>query len=383
MPSQLCRVGLFLPPTAGYFTDVIIGVQEFASAHPHWVIEVSPNYEEAVRTLELWRPHGFLFDAASSDEWRALLRRSRAPGVQVGGQEVPGVVRVSTDNPAIGAMAADHFLARGFRNFAFCGYSYIDWALERRDGFAAAVARAGGELAVYPDEAAPLHVRTVDHELREWIEALPKPVAVFACHDRAAMLVGKACELAGVRVPDDVAIVGVDNNLVECFFTNPPLSSVMGSARRIGYEAAILLDAMMRGGKSPPQSLLIPPAGVDVRASTDVLAIEDPDLAAAVEFITEHAGEKLTVEDVADAVGVSRRQLERMFLAGLKRSPKSEIVRAHVERAKALLVSTDQSALLVALGSGFPSASKFATVFKRVTGLSPVAFRKRYGMRRR
>jgi len=244
-----------------------------------------------------------------------------------------------------------------------------------------------------------IHASTVTGDLADWAARLPKPIGVFACHDRAAMLLGRACASAGIDVPEDMAILGVDNNPVECNLTNPPLSSVMGSARRIGYQGSILLDALMRGGAvedaalqsdspqiaspHPNSALRVAPAGVAVRGSTDIYATDDPDLLAALRFIKEHAGEPIEVRDVAKAAIVTRRMLERKFAHILGRSPRQQILLAHIERAKELLINTDLSMLDVALRSGFPSSSKFSTVFRRETSHAPMAFRRLYGQARK
>jgi LacI family transcriptional regulator len=183
-----------------------------------------------------------------------------------------------------------------------------------------------------------------------------------------------------VRVPDDVAILGVDNSVLECGFTTPPLSSIMGSARRVGYESAALLDRLIDGAPPPKEPLLVPPAGIARRQSTDVLALSDPDLVAALKFIHQHANEPIDVSDVTSAVLVSRRMLERKFTRILNRSPREEIRRAHIARAKSLLVNSNQQVLHVAMESGFPSASKLSAVFKRETGVSPTVYRRLYGM---
>ena len=387
MPQRFKQVGLFLPSTPGYMSDVLAGVLEFANSAGDWVIEVCHSLAIAEATTAWWRPDGVIVNAGE-DDWSPLIRRLDLPTVQVGGQPLPGVPRVVTDHDAIGRLAARHFIERGFRHFAFLGYASLNWSTERRQAFCDALAEAG--FTCHDSGPLPtIHASTVTGDLADWAARLPKPIGVFACHDRAAMLLGRACASAGIDVPEDMAILGVDNNPVECNLTNPPLSSVMGSARRIGYQGSILLDKLMRGGAVEDAALRfdlplrVAPAGVAVRGSTDIYATDDPDLLAALRFIKEHAGEPIEVRDVAKAAIVTRRMLERKFAHILGRSPRQQILLAHIERAKELLINTDLSMLDVALRSGFPSSSKFSTVFRRETSHAPMAFRRLYGQARK
>ncbi len=378
MAQRFKQVALFLPPTPGYLSDVLNGVIEFARSSGDWVIEVCHTLAIAEATVAWWRPDGVLLNATDGD-WAPLIERLGIPTVQVGGQPLGTVPRVVTDNDAIGRLAARHFIDRGFRNFAYLGYGSLAWSCERGRAFCESLEEAGLRCNTYGDDGGIIHASNVQGTLADWVAKLPKPVAVFACHDRAAMLLGRACAWLKLEVPDNVAILGVDNNPVECGLTTPAISSVMGSARRIGYQGSVLLDRMMKGEPVSLDSLRVAPAGVAVRGSSDIYATDDPDLLAAIKYIKQHADEPIEVGDVARAIIVTRRMLERKFRAILNRSPREQILLAHVETAKDLLINTNLSMLEVAIRSGFPSSSKFATVFKREATLAPLAFRRLYG----
>jgi LacI family transcriptional regulator len=375
--SQPRQVALFLPPMLGYFADTVMGIQEYAQSAGDWAVEVCPTLEIANATCREWLPDGILVGFTDGD-WAGLLRRLKVPAVQVGGTAIAGLARVSTDNHAIGKVAANHFLERGLRRFAFCGYDSTDWSEEREAGYRQVLAQAGHACTVFRGGQGEIFSGAITGALAGWVRSLAKPVAIFTCHDRIAMLLANTCAYLRTHIPEEVAILGVDNDLLACGFAAPPISSVMGSARRVGYEAAVLLNDLMNGGKSPPASILVPPAGVAVRQSTDVLSIADADVVAALKFIREHATRPIEVSDVADEVAVSRRNLERKFQALLNRTPQEEILRARIAHAKMLLLSTNSSVLNVALQTGFPSASKFSGVFRRETSMSPRIFRRLY-----
>jgi LacI family transcriptional regulator len=376
MFREIC---LFLAPTAGYLEDVALGVQEYARGNSKWMIEICPTFEAANATTRKYRPHGVLV-ASNGGVYTSLIRRLNLPAVELGGEARLGVPVVSTDNQAIGRMGAEHLRDLGFSHFAYCGYRHQSWSLEREQGFRAALHIPADHYFNYQAGDGEIFVGTVATSLADWVRKLPRPIAILACHDRVAMLLANACSFLRIRVPDDVAILGVDNSMLECGFTTPPLSSIMGSARRVGYESAALLDRLIDGAPAPKKPLLVPPAGIARRQSTDVLAIADPDLVTALKFIHQNASEPIDVSDVTTAVLVSRRMLERKFIRILNRSPREEILRAHLARAKSLLVTTNQQVLQVALDSGFPSASKLSAVFKRETGVSPTVYRRLYGM---
>jgi LacI family transcriptional regulator len=180
----------------------------------------------------------------------------------------------------------------------------------------------------------------------------------------------------GVAVPDEVAVLGVDNDEVLCDLADPPLSSIIPDTRRIGYEAASCLDRMMRGEPSPGPATVIPPLGVVTRRSTDVLAVEDRTLSRAARFIREHACEGIAVEDVLAAIPLSRSVFERRFLKVFGRTPKAEIVRMQLQRVMQLLAETDLPLKQIADRAGFEHAEYMSAAFKKRTGLTPGQYRR-------
>jgi LacI family transcriptional regulator len=212
-------------------------------------------------------------------------------------------------------------------------------------------------------------------EVAHWVEALPRPVGLMACNDIRGQQVLNACREVGIAVPEEVAVLGVDNDDVLCDLSYPTLSSIVPDTHRIGHEAAALLERMI-GGESPPRkSTLIPPLGVVTRRSTDVLAIEDRHLARAVRFIREHACEGITVEDVLEHVPLSRSVFERRFDQLFGHTPKAEILRARLDRLKQLLAETELPLKQIAFKVGFEHAEYMNVFFKERTGQTPGQFR--------
>jgi LacI family transcriptional regulator len=217
-------------------------------------------------------------------------------------------------------------------------------------------------------------------DLVAWIKQRPKPLGLMLCYDHVGPPVTQACREAGVAVPEEVAIVGVDNNDVVCAICDPPLSSVCPNHEEVGYQGAALLDRIMTGGAAPAGPIVIPPRTVVVRQSSSVSAIEDPVVSAALSMIREHACNGLQVRDVAENVPVSRSVLQRRFQAVLGRSVHNEIVRVQLRKAQELLKETDLSVRTIAEKAGFKHPEYMAAVFKHRVGVTPVQYRRRYQM---
>jgi LacI family transcriptional regulator len=293
-------------------------------------------------------------------------------------QEVPGLVNVVTDSQAIGRMAAEHLLHCGFRHFAFCGVEERPWSQLRGEFFAARIREAGLQTLFYEVPRARLadSWRGERQSMAAWLAALPKPLGLMAANDDRGQQVIEACRIAGLQVPDEVAVIGSDNDEVVCGLSDPPLSSVAINFARAGYEAAAALDALMRGRRKLPPRILAPATHVVARRSTDMLAIEDTAVARALRFIREQGRGNLSVSEVVRAAGVSRRLLEKRFRKLLGRPILKEIRRVRVEHIARLLVETDLPVARIADTLGFADVQHVSRYFRAEQQTSPVAYRR-------
>jgi LacI family transcriptional regulator len=296
-----------------------------------------------------------------------------------------GVPYIATDDEAVARLAVGHFLERGFRHFAFCGFPGADYSDNRSAGFERLVGEAGFACHVYRPSRRPRPAGTeareqrgwtTEGEVTGWTEALPKPVGLLACNDIRAQQVLTTCRAIGVAVPDEVAVLGVDNDEVLCDLADPPLSSVVPDTHRVGYEAASLLERMMAGEPAPEAVQAVSPLGVVTRRSTDVLAVEDRAISSAVRFIREHACEGITVDDVLAGLPLSRSVFERRFARIFGRTPKAEIMRTQLDRVKRLLAETDLPLKQIASRTGFRYPEYMSTAFKERTGQTPGQYRR-------
>ena len=214
----------------------------------------------------------------------------------------------------------------------------------------------------------------------DWVAALPKPVGILACTDQLGFWLLDACRRVGSAVPEEVAVVGVENDETLCQLATPRLSSVAFDGVRVGYESAALLDRLMRGEQPPQEPLVVPPRGIVVRQSSDIVAIDDAAVAAALRFIREHACHGVSVAEVIGRVGLSRTVLERRMRAAIGRTPGEEIVRVRFARVKALLAETDLTVAEIADRCGMEHPQYLAASFKKQFGMTPGAFRRRHGV---
>jgi LacI family transcriptional regulator len=332
------------------------------------------------RELKIMRPAGMIA-LVVNDHLAQALRSVRGPVVNVANvlSDLP-FPRVSTDHPQVARLAAMHLRERGFHHFGFVGHPQHAYSLEREAAFRAILDEHGLSLAVYHEHPAPSYrnrgrLLVLNPGLRRWLLALPKPVGIFACNDLWGLPILEACRLAGLSVPDEVAVLGVDNDELRCELARPALSSIAVPAERVGYEAAALLERLLVGAKPPRQPRLIPPIRVVTRQSTDVVAGRDSEVNTAVRFIRDHGHQPLSVNEVLRHVSVSRRSLERRFRALLERGIGEEIQRVHLERGRDLLATTSLSMDEIAERAGFSSPSYMCRVFRRELGLTPTAYR--------
>jgi len=220
-----------------------------------------------------------------------------------------------------------------------------------------------------------------DSELCNWLESLTRPAALFACNDGLALEVSEACQQIGLNIPEDIAILGVDNDEQLCMMERPPLSSIILSPGEIGFRAAQVIDSFIQKSPKHPQVVHLPPKGIQLRQSSDIMAVTDKMLADALGYIRKNAHKPITVEDVCDELMVSRRSLEKRTQKLLGHSPLQEIRRVHVDQAKTLLIETDMTMPQIAAGSGFRSQARLSVVFRRLTGMTPTNYRNQFRTR--
>ncbi|MCC7086614.1 MAG: DNA-binding transcriptional regulator [Pirellulales bacterium] len=381
MVDNVPHVALIIETSMAYGRGLLKGVSQYVTENGYWstYIDQRSLNDPPPTWLQNWNGNGVIM-RAQTRRIIQVVASLKVPAIDTLHHYAElGVPLVIPDHQAIAATAAEHLLDRSFRHFAFVGVERAHWSKSRRDAFVAVLRRAGFPCQVY----SPLSRRRFlesweggQQDLTEWLCDLPKPVGIVAAHDLRALCVLDACRRGGIVVPEQAAIIGVDNDEPLCMHGNPPLSSVVIDHNLIGYQAAALLDRMMQGKKCSTRPIQIRPRGVVTRRSSDVVAIEDALTAKAVRYIRQCACDGINVDDVAQHCGVSRRTLERSFGLFLGFSPHDQIVRTKVTRAKELLADTDYPLDTVAAKSGLSQAAYLNVLFKREVGMTPGEYRK-------
>jgi LacI family transcriptional regulator len=365
---------------SSYCRGVVKGVVDYARHHTSWMLIAKPTaHREVLANLRDLECDGVI--APVGAKWaRRRLVEADLPTVNVAeSRNAEGFATVTLDSRAAGRMAGEYLLAQGHRNFAFVSHGVRLYSMRRQDGFAEAVEQAGCACAVLTTDPAEREGQVVQlNRMERWLRDLPRPCGLLAADEGQARDVLEAARRASVAVPDELAVVsiGIDDLLID--ITHPALSSVRLPLHRIGYEAAALLSRLLTGAAPPAQPALLEPLGIDARLSSDLLAIEDEGVAAAVRFIRGHADQPIQVGNILEAVAVSRRSLERRFRQVLGRSPQSEIQRVHLQRARQLLIETSLAMPDVAERSGFRNADRLAAAFRRIHRVTPTAFRRQH-----
>jgi LacI family transcriptional regulator len=329
-----------------------------------------------------------------SKQWDGVISRHTTPAlvqvctelkiplVDLNDVEIyPGIPKIRPDNVGLGHLGAEHFLERGHQHFGFTGFANDGWSCERRDGFLEALRLAGRKCNVYdvnyPGDLTPIWDVEQIASLEGWLKRLPKPVAVMACNDMRAQQIITAAQSSGILVPEEVAVLGVNNDPIRCELAYPPLSSVVPNAFQSGYHAAEVLAELLAGRKPKNYDQRIEPVGVVTRPSSDVLAIDDRNVATALSFIRERACQGITVDQVMRHAFASRSQLEKKFRHYLGRSPQAEIRRVQVAKIRQLLFETDFPLKKIAELTGFEHVEYMCVLFKRLAGDSPGIYRKK------
>jgi LacI family transcriptional regulator len=376
------RVALLVETSVIYGRGILSGITKYLREHFRWSLFLEQRELGAGPPpwLATQRWDGII-SRATTPELAQQFRLMAVPVVDLNDLH-PGLgfPRIVSDHRLIGTMGAEHLMEKGYLRFGFCGFAGELWSRERREGFRDAIERVGARLSsfdsVWRGEDAPAWDED-QARLADWLGTIERPAAIMACNDARGRHVLEACSTLGINVPEELAVIGVDDERIFCDLCSPPLSSVRPNPELIGYQAAAVLDGLMAGGLPPAGAVLslIAPIGIVARQSTDASAILDPTVAAALRFIRDQALHGCTVEDLLAAVPMSRSALERRFRKHIGRSPQEEIWAVRLGRIKELLRETDLKLPTIAELCGIEHPEYLSVVFKRETGMTPGEYR--------
>jgi LacI family transcriptional regulator len=375
------RVAVVIEASNAYARGLLTGIHRHVREHEPWTVFL-PEHGRGSPPLEAlakWVGDGVIARIETKSTAKALEKLRRKLGIPIidvsAARLVADLPYVETDDAMIATVAADHFFERDFRHFAFLGDDRFRWSDNRCRAFVQAVTAKGHDVDVFSHRRRKTAPADDDEAVEAWLARLPKPVALLACYDIRGRQAIDACRRAGIAVPDEVAVLGVDDDEVLCGLASPPLSSVMPDAIGAGRLAAELLDQLMRGGQLKRSEWLLPPLGIITRQSTDVLAIDDPLVVAAIRQIRDHACDGMKVTDVARALKTTRRVLENRFTKRVGHTPHEEIARVQFRRVEHLLLETELSLAAIAARAGFKHTEYMTVAFTKRHGMPPSRWR--------
>lgn len=380
MTTEPLHIGLVFTYSFTFYRGILRGIRRYMEARPDWRFTVIVPDEHSLRMPVRHRPDG-LITSMDTQHVVQSLSSWRRPAVDVSAVFAKvRFPRVRVDNGRVGQLAATHFRERGLQHFAFVGPKGHLYSDERRDAFSQSVQEFGFSVSHYEVRLEPpfdllSQGWSLDPAFMQWLRGLPKPIGVFVPFDFWGVQMAESCRRAELRVPEDVALLGVDNDDAFCELARPPLSSIMLPTEQIGYEAAVQLERLICGARPTSESILLQPIGVATRRSTETLAIDDREVVAAIRYIREHAHLPIQVDEVLRQVPIGRRTLERRCRATLGWGLGEEIQRSHFERACRLLANTDLPMEAVAVQSGYSGFRHLGLAFRRTLSMAPSAYR--------
>lgn len=386
--SKVPKVILLIEKSRAFGRGLLYGIVRYSNLHGPWLFYMEPDMDKKRREQPYKWIRDLDVDGIIGYTWDASLIKT------IVNSGIPAMIRgidkatskalcMVTNQIAIGRMAAEYFLKRGFKHFAYCGFNDMVWSQQRGNHYGQTINKSGYKCFFYQQPKAK-RLRTADKEqaiIAEWLQSMPKPIALMAGNDDRSQDVLAACKMANLDVPTEVAILGVDNDELVCNLSYPQLSSIALSTEGAGYEAARILYKLMSGQKITREEDQVPisPLYIVTRQSTDITAIEDRQVAEAIDFIRKHSKELILVGDVAEEVGLSRRALEQRFRKMLKHSVHDEIARTRVDQMAVMLINTNLSISQIARQLGYSIANNISRYFKQQKGMSPLDYRKKFG----
>lgn len=381
----MAKILLLTDFSSGYSRNLLKGIVRYSKEVGNWSFQRMPLYYRmlygengVVEWAKKWQADAII--AQLTDVNIELLNDLNIPIiVQNYRDRNKAVSNLTGDYFNTGVMAAKFFLNRGYRNFAFYGFKGAIWSRERADGYSHEIEKQGYKLAVLENDNKDKEEWSYNHTvLGNWLQSLPKPVALFACDDHFALQISETCNVYNINVPDDIAILGVDNDDLLCNISDPPLSSIVLDVENGGYNAGKLLHQLITKEITEPFNIVVNPLIIERRKSTEKYAVSDKNIRIILNYIEKNYANHLSVEELVKQVPLSRRVLEKKFKEETGESLYQYIQNYRIDQFTRLLITTDYSLFEAALQSGFENYKNVSRVFRKYKSLSPAEYRKRY-----
>ena len=375
------NVAVIVETSNSYARGVLRGIHDYVRTRRGWTLYLTEHGRHEIDESFAcnWKFNGAIA-RIETDRMARIITAMNVPTIDVSAARlIDGIPWVETDDEAITHAALEHLQDCGLQNFAFFGDPFYNWSVWRQQSFERILGRPDiirSRIFNLPARQEPrVGWWTQREAIRDWLDSLPKPVGIYACYDACGQQLLEICRFYDFKVPEDIAVIGVDNDELLCELATPSMSSVVPNSFGTGVHAAELLDRMMSGEQVAARKYSIEPLGVRKRVSTDVLTVDDHHVAQAIAFIRQNAHKNIRVEDVLSIVPLSRRVLEARFRRALNRTPHQEILRVRANAVRELLLETNMSLSEISEALGIEHPEYLSVFFKKETGLSPREYR--------
>ncbi len=379
------RVLILIDYSSEFSRRLLKGLIQYSKDHGPWMFYRLPTYyktlhgkEGIVEWAKEWKADAII--ARWDHEGTNLLATLNIPVLLQNYKErSPYFSNLTGDYIGTGEIAAKFFIKRRYRNFAFYGNKGVVWSRERAEGFRREVEKSGGNYYYFESENLSGEEWGTSYiELDEWLLSLPKPVGLFACDDSFALRVSQICKINNIQIPEEISLLGVDNDELICHLSDPPISSIVTDVEKGGYEAGRLIDRMGNNEIKEPFNIIVKPTRIELRKSTEKYDIENDYISQVVNFIEDHFTSDIDIEGLTELVPLSRRNLEVKFKEEMGTSIYQFILSCRIDYFANLLLTTDRTLFDLALESGFNDCKNISRIFKKIKGCTPIEYRKKY-----
>lgn len=371
-----------------YGASLLKGVTRYSQEHGPFAFCRMPTYYRETRGMEgilkwarEWKANGILGQFYNNSNLEHLWNEGIAVVAQDFKERHENFPNLTGDYIGTGQKGAEYFLRKGFENFAFYGFKNIVWSRERAQGYEERLQKEGYSVHYFEHKRSYKSRELWFYKpsaLSKWLKSLPKPIGLMACDDNQGMHITEACRLAKIRIPEEVSVLGVDNDEMLCNLSDPPLSSIGLDTIKGGYEAARLLHTMIKTKNEEYYDIEVKPTTVYTRNSTDIYAAEDQYIGSALKYIHNNIEKNLKVDDVLKQVPLSRRSLEKRFQKVTGFPVYEYIFNLRIEKFTQKLLETDQSIFEIAMDLGLNDSKNIARQFRQIKGCTPTEYRKKY-----
>ncbi len=385
MTKKTSEIILLINTSRKSGSGLVRGIAKYSHAYGPWIFHKQPPFyltsersrNKFIKNLKNLNADGIiLLEETRLDEIKKLGLPTIASLVT--NKNVPGIVRMLSDDHKVGRMAAEHFLERGFKRFGFAGYPDLFWSEQRKEGFLNSLKKEGYSASVYEPDSKNMSWEKERSDISRWIKGLEKPAGILTCNDDRGEQILEICRKEDTNVPEEVSVIGVDNDSLICDLAHPPLSSIGLDFEKAGFESAAILDEMIKGKKPSKEIITVEPTFAVTRQSTDILAIEDEEVVRALKYIKDSPKKPIQVSDVVEELAISRRALEMRFKKSLNRTINQEIRRHRTIMIAKKLIDTDKTITKIAFEMEFNNVAHMARFFRQNMGLSPMEYRKKH-----